>query len=245
MKTFIPALTLLLVTVAVAQPPASRTPHDARKGFVAPTIAVTTDPEFPYQLTRKIVDEGEARIMVMIDAQGRLADWFVTGYTHPLFAQNTLEVLPGWTFKPARKNGQPVDARVELSVSFHRSGVLRSITADPEAAMRIRWPERNRRILGQICRDHELDQPLDAIAEVAPMPTFREGAVARQGSVIVDYVVDPEGRVRMPLIVSSDDPVFSDSVLLALSQWRYGTPRRDGKPVYVKTAQRFDFPRLP
>ena len=73
------------------------------------------------------------------------------------------------------------------------------------------------------------------------MPPDQLGAIAKEGKVIVDYLIDPEGKVRMPMIVSTDDEAFSNSVLLAINECRYGVPRREGVPVITRVRRQYIF----
>src|SRR5690348_4730103 len=84
----------------------------ARDKVEPPQIIQTVEARFPDALARRGIYEGEARIVLWIDAQGVLADWLLAGYTHPLLAREATEVLPQWRFKPARRDGEAVDARV-------------------------------------------------------------------------------------------------------------------------------------
>ena len=73
------------------------------------------------------------------------------------------------------------------------------------------------------------------------MPPDQLGATAREGKVIVDYLIDPEGKVRMPMIISTDDEAFANSVLLAINEFRYVVPRREGVPVITRVRRQYTF----
>lgn len=204
-------------------------------------IVRTVQPLYPERLADRFLDRGEARVMIMVDEHGRLADWIVTGYTHALFAKEALDVLPKWQFQPARFHGRPVPVRTELRFIFRNSGGVRIVPGDLEMRLRVRDIRRNEIFWRRVCKAEELDRPLDTIVEVAPMPPDQLGAVAREGRVVVEYFIDPEGRVRMPLVLSSDDEAFTQSVLLAITEWRYETPTCDGQPVLARVAREFNF----
>jgi len=53
----------------------------------------------------------------------------------------------------------------------------------------------------------------------------------RTGEVVVEFVVNYDGRVLNPRVVSSSDSLFEEATLQAVSQWRFEPGRRDGKVV--------------
>lgn len=207
------------------------------------TIKVTPTGEltYPQRLVDKFIDRGEARVVVLVDAEGRLADWIVTGYSHPLFAKEALDSLPKWRFQPARLHGRPVTFREEVCFRFSHTGLVRVVPGDMEFSLRMKETPYARPYQQRIWRAEELDRMPDTVVEIAPMPPDRLGARATEGQVSVDYLIDQEGRVRMPLVLSSDDEAFSRSVLAALTEWRYEPPRRGGARVIARVARRFDF----
>lgn len=198
------------------------------------------EPTFPFALRQKLLNRGEARILVMVDRDGRLADWIVTGYSHPLFAKEALDALQKWTYSPARLDGTPITTRAELHFTFASHERVRMVPADMVLELWTRDLKRDGFWQG-FCEADKLDAPVDAIVEINPMSPDRLGAKATEGSVVVDYYIDADGRVRMPLILSSDDDAFTQSVLLAITEWRYAVPRREDQPVMTRVWRRFDF----
>jgi len=198
------------------------------------------EPTFPFALRQKLLNRGEARILVMVDRDGRLADWIVTGYSHPLFAKEALEALQKWTYSPARLDGTPITTRAELQFAFASHERVRMVPTDMVIELWTRDLKRDG-FWQRFCAADQLDAPVDAIVEITPMSPDRLGAKAAEGSVVVDYYIDADGRVRMPLIISSDDDAFTQAVLLALTEWRYAVPRREHQPVMTRVWRRFDF----
>lgn len=201
--------------------------------------------EFPSQAVMRYVDRGRAQVMIMVDAEGRLADWMVIAYSNPLFAKSALDVIPQWKYEPARLHGRPMAARAELTFVFENNEIVRVISGEAEVARRFKTSAYRNGYVRPICRVPELDALPEVEVEVAPMPPDQLGARVAAGEVIVDYLVDSDGRVRMPLIVSSDDEAFSRSVLLAMSEWKYSAPSRKGAPVIAWLRYRFEFSPAP
>ncbi len=204
-------------------------------------ITRSTELGFPSLLALREVDEGEARVMIMVEADGKLRDWMVTGYSHPLFAKEALDSLPTWKYEPATFQGQPISTRTELHFQFKREGIIRVIPGDVESARRMAKDRRHDAFWQRVCKVQELDAVPEALVEVMPEPPDKLGALHREGRVVVDFFIDPEGRVRMPLIVRSDDEAFSTAVLLAITEWRYAPPKKEGIPVMTRVWRQFDF----
>ena len=227
-----------LIAPGLAMGEAARSESKADKALeIIQTVSMT----YPHELKQVHIDEGEVSVMVWVDDTGRLLDWLLVGYTHPVFAKEVLEVLPKWKFKPAHWQGQPINTRTELQFSFKNSETIRVISADLGMSVRLKGLTPGKKPAKRIYDAEELDEPLDAVVEIAPRPPERLGAVAREGSVVVEYLVDANGQVRMPLIISSDDPASTNSVLLSITEWRYAVPRHIGQPVITRVRQKFTF----
>jgi TonB family protein len=62
-----------------------------------------------------------------------------------------------------------------------------------------------------------------------------------KGVAVVEFVIDRDGRVRLPRIVSATRPSLGWSAATALSQWVFTTPMRGGKPTEVKVQIPIEF----
>lgn len=216
---------------------------DENMGYEPIQIIRTSELVFPHRLIQESIDQGEANIVVMISDEGKLLDWLVVGFSHPLFAKEVLDGLLKWKFIPAYLQGKPITTRTELKFFFKNSAIIRVLTNDTGRIPRHMLDQRKGGSWAFICRPEELDAPLDAKVEISPMPPDQLGATAHEGKVIVDFLVDREGKVRMPLIISADDEAFANSVLLAISDWRYEVPRRVGQPMITRVRRQFTFSR--
>ena len=61
---------------------------------------------------------GEARVVIAVDATGRLTDSLAIGYTDPMFAEAALAAARTWTYEPARVQGEARAGRAELLFVF-------------------------------------------------------------------------------------------------------------------------------
>jgi TonB family protein len=82
--------------------------------------------------------------------------------------------------------------------------------------------------------------PTFLVRKVAPVypPLARQARI--QGTVVLRIVIDKEGVVRDPQIVSGH-PMLSPAAIEAVKQWRYGRYISDDKPVEVETNVRVTF----
>lgn len=63
---------------------------------------------------------GEARVRVIVDAEGRVRAVEGVQSSTPGFGLSAAESVAKWVFKPARKNGEAVACRTEIPVRFDR-----------------------------------------------------------------------------------------------------------------------------
>lgn len=199
----------------------------------------TSEPVFPASLALSPISAGEARIVINVDADGKLADWMVVSFTHQVFADTAVEALRSWDYEPARVNGQPVGVRVEVDFAFEARGKVVTIT--PIDIMEAYFDHLSP-VQRQICRARDIDAPLQAVRTVSPGYNRAEVNPHSGGNaVLVDFYVDEEGRPRMPVVLESGNEHLASAAVGALSEWRFAPPTRNGRPVAVRAQQRFVF----
>jgi protein TonB len=78
----------------------------------------------------------------------------------------------------------------------------------------------------------ELDQPPRAVFRAAPQypPDLQRQGVG--GTVIVAFMVSPDGRVERPRVQESPHPELGRAALRAIEKWKFDPGRRKGKPVH-------------
>lgn len=83
-----------------------------------PRFAEAFQPSYPTNLiTRQI--EGSATIRVLIGADGRVREAIVVSATHPDFGKSAVrQALKAWRFKPATRDGEPVEDWQTIPVTF-------------------------------------------------------------------------------------------------------------------------------
>ncbi|ACB74297.1 TonB family protein [Opitutus terrae] len=121
--------------------------------------------------------------------------------------------LPQWRFAPARRGGQPVEA--ELRVPF--------IVVPPEATSG-----------GE-------QVPPKILQATSPHYPWSMQASGLRGDVVVEFVVDYEGRVRKPIVVRTLNPGFNAAAIEAISRWRFEPATVHGRPVNTLVQQGIRF----
>lgn len=81
------------------------------------------------------------------------------------------------------------------------------------------------------------------IKRVWPLPDFPAAQVHRnKGVVVVETVIDKNGELREPLLVSNSGPVtFLSATLDRLTEWRFSPAYQNGVPVAVKYQLKVNF----
>lgn len=204
-------------------------------------IVQTIPVNFPNALAREGVNEGEVRVVLNVDAGGKLVDYLVTGYTRRELADEWVANVRNWSFEPAQHRGQPVGSRGEVVFNFQARGMVVSLTQIDSIAVnanRLISPS----LTSILCRPSELDEPVRALQVVEPQhPGNTVAPPATRATVLVDFYVDEEGRPRMPVVVRAPHELFASASVNALMQWRFNPPARQGRPVIVRATQLFAF----
>jgi TonB family protein len=98
-------------------------------------------------------------------------------------------------------------------------------------------------------RDNELPPILESLPPGARRPSRLEGAKPKSlpnhpgGNVEVEFFIDSEGRVQLPLALRSTDRALSEAAVSAVRQWRFEPLRIEGKPTSLRTRYTFRFPK--
>ncbi len=239
MKRFVIAL---LTLACCAAPLAAQAPFASGR-LEGLRVLETPLPLFPQELIALGVREGEVRLAIAVDKNGRLEDALAVAYTHPDFARSSLAAVKRWLFEPARYNGEPIAAASEVALKFQVEGtVVVSLTAVDSLNLRLN------RLFTQNAEAFrprtlsELDNiPTPLAAPSPPTPARFLRPTTRPGQVTVTFYIDETGAVRMPSVNEDQDGELAAAALTALRDWKFEPPTCRGKPVLVRASQRFNF----
>lgn len=225
---FIRALLLvlpLMVTVVSAQEPIAEPP------------VLQPLPRFPAELTGAKAGDGEVVLAVTVDSEGRALDMVALEATHEAFARAATDAVREWIFQARTSDTWP--RREVLQFSFKRSGAVTTLS-HREAALEA-FKGQTLAALRTVPLE-QLDHEPERLA--APMPLVPKSALRRHGGkpLMVNFVVDQEGRVRVPVLADVQDSALAEPVLAAVRQWRYSPPTQKGVPVAVEMTRALVLP---
>jgi len=234
-------LTLVPVaTVQAIQALPSKGSEDRRAGLGPREPALRV--EFPNAARARGVSHGRAEASVLVDADGKPLDFFVTSETDPAFGRALIEHLQTLAFQPAMVGGQPVPARCAFSYDFSSQGATGMNVLDASA---------NRSSLGKSKPSHAAiaESKLDHALEILEgnVPTLPRGFPVpdKPVKVSVTFFVDETGQVRTPNVESAGSPQVFAPVIAALSTWKFKAPMAGGKPALVFAGRTFLLAQAP
>jgi TonB family protein len=182
-----------------------------------------TDPVWPLDCLLK-GESGSATVEFSVTRTGAVTDVRVREATQPEFGQALAAAMEQWGFeRPTNRTGSTAFARhVEFKAPASEDG-------DPVARLV--------RALGggEIGGAKGLDEKITPIYRVAP--AYPQGLKAGEkpaGRAEIEFIIDREGRARLPRIVSATQEEFGWAAATAVAQWVFAAPRRAGEPVDVK-----------
>lgn len=212
--------------------------------FVAPRIIQTTEARFPAMLAHSAVSTGTAEVIVNLDADGRLTDLLVSRYSQREFAEAAVGALRQWRIEPARSGGEALGARFVVKFDFTAQGKVATLTIFEtlEARMGLKHSAGTSEVVSST---RDLDQPPTAVSTVRPVHPGSLPDATQDARVVVDYLIDQQGRPRMPVVLEATRDGYAVAAVDALAQWRFSPPTRGGRPVAVQVRQEFVFQQAP
>jgi TonB family protein len=203
---------------------------------VLPQIVQTVAPLFPPGLAREGFTSGEVKFVIEVDSTGKLEDMLVTEYTQRPFADEATKAVKQWTYSPAWAGTEPVGWVRELKIYFSTNGMMVSFDDAGFAPSHMKMAEHRDEIIEyHVCSLRDLDRIPTPIHVVAPAAPLRPDA----GEVKVEFYIDEQGRVRIPVARETSDAAFANAAVDAVSQWQFEPPTSKGKPVLVHAVQIF------
>jgi TonB family protein len=200
-----------------------------------PGLRSAPAPAFPLDVHGEGHADGHAVVAATIDADGAVIDAVTLEASHPSFAETAALAVLDWKFEPLPA---PVRPRRELlQFEFRSDGTITQLSHAASMAHQMAPPLRENRLR---------TVPASALPQVpaadpAALPRLSRAAAARVGGrpIAVDFVVDTQGRVRVPVVDGDVDPEAAEAVLRALSAWRFAPQLLEGDPVLVQVQRVF------
>ncbi len=106
---------LLTLTCCLAAAPVFAADAAVTQFDKPPTPVLTPPPAFPSQMKGTT---GIVALIVVVNADGTVAEAVVSKSTDAAFEAPSLEAISKWKFKPAEVNGQPVKSKITVPIRF-------------------------------------------------------------------------------------------------------------------------------
>jgi TonB family protein len=191
----------------------------------APTASRKVAAVYPYeQLVKGQTGWGE--VSFVVDYSGRAILTASTGASDSAFARSMTAMLEATEFSPARKDKRPVMAPAISHEAFNPEATLDPVSRAVLSELRKEKPA--------IFSVADLDDRPRAVAQksaVYPRSLKTDGLT---GQAEIEFVVDRDGRVLFPRIVSSSHEDFGWAAATAVAQWKFNPPMRNGQRVDVR-----------
>lgn len=197
-------------------------------------LEVAADPAWPHAALLK-GERGAATVEFKVRPDGSVANVAVREATAPEFGRALAAAMETWVFESASGRADTAEItwlrRVEFappSAEEEKTNPLARLLAAARA--------------GSIRGADALDEPLAPILRVSPVyPGAQRAAGKPAGEAVVEFVIDREGRARLPRVISATHEDFGWAAATAIQQWVFRAPRRAGEPTDVLVRIPFNF----
>jgi TonB family protein len=194
---------------------------EAKPG-VEPMPFVLIEPVYPREHLLA-GEEGTATVEFTVESKGRTTDMTLVSASAPEYGAALLAAVQAWGFKPAVTDGANVSARLRVDYAF----------APPSGGAVARLAEKLRPGGEGVGGSTGLDQKLKPLWRGFPVypAALREEQV--RGAAEIEFIIDRDGRVRLPRVKSATREEFGWAAATAISQWVFERPVRKGEPVDI------------
>jgi TonB family protein len=196
-----------------------------------PEAVLMVDPIYPYELAQAGTT-GTARVAFSVNLEGRVVAVHVEEATAPEFGEALAAGIEAWQFKPLQRDGHVVPADFTMVWKFAppRPGSIEGrLLENPDTVLSAA----------------KLDRPIYPLLRrpaVYPVSRLSSGEA---GEVVVEMIIDRDGRVRWPRIHRATHPDFGWAALTGVSQWFFESPTKAGVPIDVRVLTTIRFAPRP
>lgn len=198
-----------------------------------PSIRTLVPVVYPYEqlLANK---RGMAEVALLIAPDGLTREIRVRAASEPAFGLALAAAMEAWEFEPAMKNGQPSGALLARGQEFKVDGEDRLVSEGTRRLLRLLSSETP--AIVDISALDAVPQHIDRIA-----PVFPHKHAGKDGSAEIEFIIDREGNVHLPRIVSASEPEFGWAAATAVIRWKFEPPRKAGEPADARVRIQLDF----
>ncbi len=197
----------------------------------------------PERMVSRGILEGVVKVQVEINEKGAVNDWLVLAVTDDAFVEPLSRTIMGWRFRPATRDGVAVPSGLLCELRFSKGDVVSLTIGEMVGAYMNQIGSRGTLLQSRVAQFSDLDaipRPINIAQPPLPdLPPERQG-----GDMVVQFYIDQEGKVRMPVLADVDcDLELAAAAYDAVRTWSFEPPTVKGRPVIVTARQKFVFPR--
>ncbi|WP_334319086.1 TonB family protein [Termitidicoccus mucosus] len=188
-------------------------------------------PVYPYALYADKAPRGSATLSMLIDPQGRVVMAKVLEATRPEFGESGRAAVEHFEFKPATLEGKPVAGVLKTEFNF-----------DPhydDTGLYSMEMKKSDRIAGA----GKLDSVPKALSQRKPVFPLGVAPGTDSGTATVEFLIDKDGKVRLPRIKSASDPAFGYAAVQTVAHWLFEAPRAGDKTTITRVQVSVSFER--
>lgn len=223
---------------AAGKPDFSKLPEQFRYD-TAPRLKSLVRPVYPYALLRDR-KEGQAVVAYVVDAKGRVVRAEVKEASHPEFGRALLAAVEQFLYEPAIRGGRPGMALLAFKQEYRVDEAYQLVSGEDLTLL-----NREKKKPQSIVSLGELDQPLAPISRRPPQYPLADSGASGAVEVLVEFVVDEDGRARLPRVVKTTHESFGHAAASGVASWRFEPPTRGGRAVAVRVQVPFSFALAP
>ena len=187
---------------------------------VEPTPFVLIEPVYPREHLLA-GEEGTATAEFTVGPKGNTTEVTIISASAPEYGAALLAAVQAWGFKPASTDGASVPIRLQVIYGF----------VPPSSGNALRLAEALRPGGAGVGGASGLDQKLKPLWRGFPVYPAALFAEQLKGSAEIEFIIDRDGRARLPRVKSATREEFGWAAATAISQWVFDRPTRKGEPV--------------
>jgi TonB family protein len=216
---------------AAEHAPGKTGPHQMPSKYdKPPKLAHSVRPEYPMS-QRRAGFKGEVVVQFVVEKSGQVRNPYVVRSTNPAFDQPAIKAILQWRFKPAEKDGRPVECRMQLPIIFQLEGG----GAD---AFTVQTSKKFQKSLPPGFQFDTAPKLLSIQPAVYP---FAELLAKRRGTVEFSFAVNTRGHAVLVKVYESPGEAFTGAVQAMLDVMRFKPALKAGKPANALLSMSLDF----